>query len=64
MASLQFRLIGRPAIALGLAAWLASAACGPPDTPFVSLDRDLSPLRDVFNGDAGRVRVLMLVAPT
>jgi hypothetical protein len=43
---------------------LTLTACAPPSTPYVPLDDDLAPLRKAFNADAGRTRVLMLVAPT
>jgi len=47
---------------------LALAACGPraagPPRPHVSLGADLAPLRADFNADAGKARVLMLLAPT
>lgn len=31
---------------------------------YIALDRDANPLRAAFNGDSGKIRVLMLVAPT
>ncbi len=34
------------------------------DRPFVVLGSDLGALREAFNADTGRVRVVMLVAPT
>lgn len=40
----------------------ASAWASPPD--YKALDADAEPLRAAFNADAGKVRVLMLVAPT
>ena len=49
--------------ALGLA--LAAATHRSPNPPtYRSLDRAGEPLREAFNADAGKVRVLMLVAPT
>jgi len=37
-------------------------ACGP--RPYSSLSESAEPLRSQFNRDAGRVRIVMLVAPT
>jgi hypothetical protein len=51
-------------VALFAAATLAACRAGGPASPFLTLDRDASPLRARFNADAGKVRVLMLVAPT
>ena len=49
--------------ALGFAAAAATPQSPtPPD--YHSLDRAGEPLREAFNADAGKVRVLMLVAPT
>ncbi len=36
----------------------------PPATSYTSLDEQGDPLRATFNQDVGKVRVLMLVAPT
>ena len=42
-----------------------SASCAPRSTiAYTSLDADLEPLADAFNAQVGRVRVVMLVAPT
>jgi hypothetical protein len=42
-----------------------AASCAPRSTiEYTSLDADLGPLADAFNAQAGRVRVVMLVAPT
>jgi hypothetical protein len=43
-----------------------ATACQPsgPSRPHVTLAPDLSELRAAFRADAGRVRVVMLVAPT
>lgn len=45
---------------------VALAACQPSgeDRPHMVLGSDLSPLRNAFNRDSGKVRVVMLVAPT
>ena len=42
------------------------AACQPggSDRPHVNLDANIEALRAAFNADSGKVRVLMLVAPT
>jgi len=45
-----------------LAALAFAAACGP--RPYTSLAETAEPLRSQFNRDAGRVRIVMLVAPT
>jgi hypothetical protein len=45
-----------------VAALLLSAACG--SDRYEKLADDAEPLRARFNADAGRVRVMMLVAPT
>jgi len=39
-----------------------AVACGP--RPYSSLSESAEPLRSQFNRDAGRVRIVMLVAPT
>ena len=48
-------------------AFLAAAlGCQPPgeNRPHISLDAEASELRAAFNADSGKVRVVMLVAPT
>ena len=35
-----------------------------PEASYRPMDRDAEPLKATFNADAGKVRVLMLVAPT
>jgi hypothetical protein len=51
-------------------AWLiavvAALGCQPTgeNRPHVSLDAEVSQLRAAFNADSGKVRVVMLVAPT
>jgi hypothetical protein len=55
------RGVPRSLVAL-LAALLFSAACGP--QRYEKLTDTAEPLRARFNADAGRVRVMMLVAPT
>lgn len=43
-----------------------AVSCKPsgPAAPFETLDADASALRDRFNADTGKVRVVMLVAPS
>ena len=59
---------GRSLVVLALAgAWLACP--GEPQAPatatgYEALSSDAEPLRSRFNADAGKVRVLMLAAPT
>jgi len=45
---------------------LLAASCKPsgPAAPYEVLDADASALRERFNADAGKVRVVMLVAPS
>lgn len=43
---------------------LASCKAGGAESPFSTLDDEASALRDQFNKDAGKTRVVMLVAPT
>ena len=49
-----------------IAALAALLGCQPrgPDRPHVSLRPHAEELRSAFNGDSGKVRVVMLVAPT
>jgi hypothetical protein len=61
---MSFARSRRAAVALATCLTLTLARCAPPPTPYASLDRDLAPLRAQFNADAGRTRVLMLIAPT
>jgi hypothetical protein len=45
----------------------AVTACGKREATqasFITLDRDSSALKEAFNSDRGKVRVLMLVSPT
>ena len=57
-------------ISLGMAArWammMSVAACAPsgPPSSHAVLGPDAEPLRAAFNRDSGKVRVVMLVAPT
>lgn len=46
-----------------LAALLAFGATAPTGDDYVTLNAEAQPLRDVFNKDAGKVRVLMYVSP-
>jgi hypothetical protein len=48
--------------ALPVAATLSLGSFGPVDYDVIGTD--LEPLRSAFNADAGKVRLLMLVAPT
>jgi hypothetical protein len=50
-------------VAVGLAA-ATSAGLSTPGSSYTKLDRAGEPLRETFNADVGKVRVLMLVAPT
>ena len=52
--------------ALGLVLLLIVAGCQPggEDRPHVTLGNDAEALRAAFNADYGKVRVVMLVAPT
>ena len=45
---------------------LGAAGCQPggEDRPHVALGNDAGALRTAFNADSGKVRVVMLVAPT
>jgi hypothetical protein len=47
-----------------LAIACAVAACGGPARPHDSLTTGAEPLRSHFNRDQGRVRVVILAAPT
>ncbi len=51
-------------LAFAAAAALGACKAGGPESPFQTLDQDATSLRDRFNADAGKVRVVMLVAPT
>jgi hypothetical protein len=46
------------------ATWLSGCARQAGEQPFVDLDSASQPLRDDFNADRGKVRILMLVSPT
>jgi hypothetical protein len=54
-------LLGIAAVGLAAAssAWLSTGGAN-----YTKLDRAGEPLRETFNADLGKVRVLMLVAPT
>lgn len=43
---------------------LAAAVAGSAQPDYAKLNADAEPLRSAFNADVGKVRVLMLVAPT
>jgi hypothetical protein len=43
---------------------LAGCQPGGSDRPHVNLDANIEALRAAFNADSGKVRVVMLVAPT
>jgi len=54
-------------IAAGVGSLLVAAAPitqSPDSTSFTTLDRAAQPLRSAFNGDAGKVRLVMYVSPT
>ncbi len=52
-------------VGLAAAALVLVASAGPSTPPaYERIDRDGEPLRSTFNADAGKVRVVMLVAPT
>ena len=50
----------------GVSISLASSGCTPkgPPSPYQVLGEAATPLRDAFNANVGKVRVVMLVAPT
>ena len=50
--------------ALALALAFTGCKAGGPESPFQVLDEDTSSLRDRFNRDVGKTRVVMLVAPS
>lgn len=56
------KLMQRGLVPLGVL--LATGMSAQPIADYQPLDRDAEPLRTAFNADAGKVRVLMLVAPT
>ncbi len=56
------KLMKRGLVPLGVL--LATALSAQPIADYQPLDPDAEPLRAAFNADAGKVRVLMLVAPT
>ena len=53
-----------PCCAGAIASVLVFAAACTRTQPYANLDDAAEPLRARFNADAGRVRVMMLVAPT
>ena len=50
--------------ALAVAAVAVSCKAGGPESPYTALGADANALRAKFNADVGKVRVVMLVAPT
>ena len=52
------------ALLAAVAVLLAAGCRQAPPSPHISLDGTLEELRTHFNADAGRTRVLMIVAPT
>ena len=58
---MRYRLLVVAALGLTVA---AATPRSPSPPTYHSLDRAGEPLREAFNADAGKVRVLMLVAPT
>jgi hypothetical protein len=53
----------RAAVLVALIA-LAAGCAGAPPVAHTSLERGLEPLAAAFNAHVGRVRIVMLVAPT
>jgi hypothetical protein len=51
-------------LAVAVAAALGACKAGGPESPFQILDSNATSLRERFNTDAGKVRVIMLVAPS
>lgn len=51
-------------ISVGLVIAVGMGMGRSPARSYVALDRDARPLRDVFNADVGKVRLLMYVSPT
>jgi hypothetical protein len=47
-----------------IAAALVAACSQAPARPHDSLEADAEPLRSAFNRDAGKVRIVMIAAPT
>lgn len=43
---------------------LVACKAGGPESPYRTLDDNATALRDRFNADVGKTRVVMLVAPT
>ena len=43
---------------------VSGAMLSPPTASYITLDRDAEPLKATFNGDVGKTRILLLVAPT
>jgi hypothetical protein len=58
--------MGKPRTALAGLSLLIGFGLGlpAPTTDYTALDNRAAPLRTTFNADIGKVRVLMLVAPT
>ena len=63
----NFRWQVSPSLSLyALVGLIALGACQPggSDRPHTNLDANVEALRSAFNADSGKVRVVMLVAPT
>ena len=43
---------------------VSAAMLSPPNASHITLDREAEPLKATFNGDVGKTRILLLVAPT
>ena len=61
-----FDVVTRPLSRAVVAALLlaAASACRGPEQPFAPLSPEVANLRADFNADAGKVRILLLPAPT
>jgi hypothetical protein len=47
-----------------MGAAVSGALLSPPNASHITLDREAEPLKSTFNGDVGKTRILLLVAPT
>ncbi len=46
-----------------IALLVAALACRGPEQPYQSVGAHVSPLKEQFNADAGKTRILLLLAP-
>lgn len=58
------RVRSRVALALVLAALAGACQLSGKPRPYEAIGKDADALRAAFNADTGKVRILMLVAPT